>query len=527
MSVKNIEEFLKDQNETIKDLYESVLTNHWMAATTGDKKWSEQHEKALNTYYSHFSGKELMDQVLYFRGAQGLEYKQQRQLDDIYRKMLKNQLSAESLGKTLELEKEISQTFTAFRPILQGNEVTNNEINDILKNSHDLVQREEAWLASKQISKKIEAQVLQLVHKRNEDARVLGYDNFYQMSMETQELDINNVFQILEDLKEQSDAPFEKLKQEIDEELAKKWGISVGDIRPWHYTDPFFQEAPAVQGIDIDSYFKGKNVVEMANQTFQAIGLDIEDVLKRSDLYPRVNKNPFGFCSDINREGDVRILVNLDKSLFWCTALLHELGHAVYFKNIDRQLPFVLRFHSHTLTTEAVALFFGRMSKMDRWQKRFLGLKPSQLEEMKPFANKMLQRQMLVSARWIITFSTFERKLYENPNQNLNQLWWKLVQDIQFMNPPEQTHFPDWAAKMHFSLAPASYQDYLLGELTASQLHCFIEKNISNDLFTEEVGSYLVHEFIRPGASLHWNEKIKRATGEYLNPRYFIKQFLS
>ncbi|MEB1809165.1 MAG: M3 family metallopeptidase [Bacillaceae bacterium] len=525
MSGMDIEEFLNHQNETIKDLYQSVLTNHWMAATTGEKKWSEQHEKALNTYYSHFASKDLMDQLSNFQSTQDLDYKQQRQLDDIYRKTIKNQLSSETLAKTVALEKEISQTFTSFRPNVKGKELTNNDINDILKNSCDLVQRKEAWLASKQISKKIEAQVLQLVHKRNEDARALGYDNFYQMSMETQELDINNVFQILEDLKEQSDAPFEKLKQEIDEELAKKWGISAGDIRPWHYTDPFFQEAPAVQGIDIDSYFKGKNVVEMANQTFHAMGLDIEDVLKRSDLYPREHKNPFGFCSDINREGDVRILVNLDESIFWCTALLHELGHAVYFKNIDCQLPFILRFHSHTLTTEAIALLFGRMSKMDSWQKRFLDLQPNQLEELSPFANKMLQRQMLVSARWIITFSTFERELYENPNQNLNQLWWKLVKDIQFMHPPEATHFPDWAAKMHFSLAPASYQDYLLGELTASQLHCFIEKNISKELFTEEVGSYLIREFIRPGASLHWNEKIKQATGEYLNTRYFINQF--
>ncbi|WP_216827601.1 gluzincin family metallopeptidase [Alkalihalobacterium elongatum] len=525
MSVKTIEAFLNNQNETIKDLYQSVLTNHWMAATTGDQKWSEQHEKALNTYFSHFASKELMDQVSTFRSTQRLKNKQQRQLDDIYRKMIKNQLGPESQAKTLELEKEISQTFTTFRPNIHGKEVTNNEIKDILKTSSDLNQRKEAWFASKQIGKKIEAKVLRLIQKRNEDARALGFDNFYQMSYETQELDINDVFHILEGLKEQSDGPFQVIKHEMDEELAKKWGVSTSDIRPWHYTDPFFQEAPPVQGLDIDTYFLGKNIKDIANQTFQSMGLEIEDVLNRSDLYPRDNKNPFGFCSDINREGDVRILVNLDESLFWCTALLHELGHAVYFKNIDRKLPFILRFHSHTLTTEAIALFFGRMSKMGSWQKRFLTLKSNQLEELKPFTNKMLQRQMLVSARWIITFSFFERELYENPNQNLNQLWWKLVQDIQFMHPPEQNHFPDWAAKMHFSLAPASYQDYLLGELTASQLHCFIEKNISNDLFTEEVGSYLIREFINPGASLHWNEKIKKATGEYLNPRYFIKQF--
>ena len=143
-----------------------------------------------------------------------------------------------------------------------------------------------------------------------------------------------------------------------------------------------------------------------------------------------------------------------------------------------------------------------------------------------PAIEKMLQRQMLVSARWMMTFSFFERELYENPDQDLNRLWWDLVKDIQYIHLPENTSYPDWASKMHFSLAPATYQDYLLGELMASQLQHYIETNIFSDLFRPEVGTFLKDDFFRYGASLQWNEKIKMATGDYLNPVYFIKQFL-
>ena len=521
-----IDDFLIEQNEKIKSLYKPVTLSNWMAATTGEKEWSEKHEKALSEYFANFSNPDVFKKLIALREEEHLNPIQRRQLDDLYNKMIKNQIDQSETAKTLELEKDISQIFNTYRPVLDDKEVINNGLLDILKNSQNNEERKNAWLASKQVGKKIEKKLLELVHKRNKDAQALGFDNFFQMSYATQELDIDFVFDTFQHLKNLSDEPFRKIKAEIDQERAEKLNVKVEELRPWHYVDPFFQEAPPVSGIDLDVFYKGKDLENIVSQTFQLMGLEMEDILQGSDLYPRKDKNPFGFCTNIDRNGDIRVLVNLDESVFWTTALLHEFGHAAYFKYIDRSLPFILRFHSHSLTTEAIALFFGRMNKTLAWQLRFLGLKEEQLEEAIPAIQKMLQRQMLVSARWMMTFTFFERELYENPNQDLNNLWWKLVQEIQFVHPPEDTSYPDWAAKMHFSLAPATYQDYLLGELTASQLHNYIEKHISSDLFKPEVGSYLIESFFKHGSSLHWNEKIKSATGEYLNPEYFIKQFL-
>lgn len=525
MSAQTVNDFLDEQNKKMEALYKPVLINNWMAATTGEKAWSEKHEKSLSEYFANFSDPEAFQKVSSFREEENLHSIQSRQLEDLNNKMIKNQLDKSEIAKTLELEKSISHVFNSFRPTFEGKEVTNNDLLNVLKNSNQNEQRKNAWLASKQVGKKIEKNLLRLVHKRNKDAKALGYDNFYQMSFSTQELDLNNVFDTLQELKALSDEPFRKIKAEIDEERAKKLDIQVEDIRPWHYVDPFFQEAPPVSGIDLDIFYKGKDLENIVMNTFRSMEIEIEDILHNSDLYPRKNKNPFGFCTNIDRKGDIRVLVNLDESVFWSTALLHELGHAAYFKYIDENLPFILRFHSHSLTTEAVALFFGRMNKTLDWQKRFLGLEEKQLENTIPAINKMLQRQMLVSARWMMTFSFFERELYENPDQDLNKLWWEMVQKIQFINPPEDTSYPDWASKMHFSLAPATYQDYLLGELTASQLQNYIVTNISSELYKPEVGKYLIESFFKNGASLHWNEKIKRATGEYLNSVYFVKQF--
>lgn len=524
--MKSIDEFLQAQNNRMENLYKPVLFNHWMAKTTGEKEWGLKHEKALGEYFANFADTEAYNQVKAYRGIPNLTLHQSRQLDDLYNKMVKNQLDKEDSKKTLELESEISAVFNTYRPIFEGKKVANNDLLNILKNSTDENQRKEAWLASKQVGKEIEKNLLKLVHKRNEDARQLGFENYFELSFHTQELDLKTVFDIFQQLKELSDEPFRKIKTEIDRERSEELDISQENLRPWHYVDPFFQEAPSVSGADLDSFYKDKNLEQIAVSTFKSMGLDISDILEKSDLYPRENKNPFGFCTNVDRKGDVRILVNLDESSFWTTALLHEFGHAVYFKYIKRELPFILRFHSHSLTTEAIALFFGRMTKTLTWQKRFLGVEDEKQDTLAPAINKMLQRQMLVAARWIITFSFFEKALYEDPDQDLNQMWWKLVKEIQYINPPEETSYPDWAAKMHFSLAPASYQDYLLGELTASQLEHFISSNISTDLFTPAVGDYLKDNFFSDGAMLHWNDKILKATGERLNPSYFVKEFI-
>jgi len=68
-------------------------------------------------------------------------------------------------------------------------------------------------------------------------------------------------------------------------------------------------------------------------------------------------KNPHAFTISIDREFDVRVLENIRANVKWLETTLHEYGHAVYDKYIDKSLPFILREPSHIFTTEAVAMF--------------------------------------------------------------------------------------------------------------------------------------------------------------------------
>src|SRR4029077_10097072 len=85
------------------------------------------------------------------------------------------------------------------------------------------------------------------------------------------------------------------------------------------------------------------------------------------DLYGRDGKNQHAFCIDIDREGDIRVLCNVEPSERWMDTMLHEFGHGAYNQGVDGGLPWLLRDAAHALTTEGVAMLFGRLVRDPDW----------------------------------------------------------------------------------------------------------------------------------------------------------------
>ena len=71
---------------------------------------------------------------------------------------------------------------------------------------------------------------------------------------------------------------------------------------------------PAVFGTNLDTVFAKyaqEDISRLCREFYAGIGLPIDDVLERSDLYEKPGKSPHAFCTDIDREGDVRVLANI------------------------------------------------------------------------------------------------------------------------------------------------------------------------------------------------------------------------
>jgi peptidyl-dipeptidase A len=184
--------------------------------------------------------------------------------------------------------------------------------------------------------------------------------------------------------------------------------------------------------------------------------------------------------------------------------------------------------------TEAVAMFFGRLSRSADWLRKMVGVPENQLQKVVGVSQKALQLQQMIFSRWAQVMVNFERALYANPEQDLDALWWNLVEKFQLVKPVEGRKAPDWATKIHICTAPVYYHNYMLGELLASQMRHFLVKNVLNMPVQSdvgfagmpEVGHYFRNRLFAPGAQFPWSELIQKITGEPLTPKYFVGQFV-
>jgi len=179
-------------------------------------------------------------------------------------------------------------------------------------------------------------------------------------------------------------------------------------------------------------------------------------------------------------------------------------------------------------------MLMGNFASNPYWIGEILEIPRSRINRVAEDCLKTLRLETLVFSRWAQVMYRFERAMYANPDQDLNKLWWDLVEKYQMINRPAGRNYPDWAAKIHVALYPAYYHNYLMGNILSSQLYYYIGKEVlkSEDITEQtfydkkEVGTYLVEKVFKPGALYHWNDMIANATHEKLTAKYYALQFV-
>jgi peptidyl-dipeptidase A len=470
--------------------------------------------------------------------------KDRKQIDDplvaraihvLYLVYLEKQVDTKLLEKMVEKANRIEQKFNVFRARVDGKDLTDNDVRKVLKESQQSDRLRAVWEASKAVGSEVSGDLRELVRLRNKAAAQLGFKSYHDLQLHLNEQDGKQVLALFDELDELTREPFRAAKADIDARLGRRYGFEVGELQPWHYHDPFFQEVPAVLGSDLDAPFEKADLPGMCRSFYAGIGLPVDRVLARSDLYEKRGKCQHAFCTDIDRAGDVRVLANLQPNNQWASTLLHELGHSVYSTNTDNiphTLPYPVRMESHILTTEGVAMMFERLSK----RSAFLVKMDLPVKDTRAFDEagaRALRYRLLIFSRWCQVMLRFEKAMYENPDQDLNKLWWDLVEKYQGLKRPADRNAPDYASKVHIVVAPVYYHNYMMGELFASQLHHAIAREVYKDadpasviyVDNKAVGDFMRKRVFAPGRSLSWNELTRHATGQPLKAKAFAADF--
>jgi len=532
---KDLTAFIDSLESKAKPVESGAALAYFNAAVTGkDEEYNKSSE--LNIQLSKiYADKASFARIKAFKeSGKIMDSILNRQMNVLYNTLLANQADESKMEALIKAQTRLEQKYSTFRAVVDGKKVTDNDIEGVLKKSSNSRELQKYWLASKQIGDTVAPEVIRLVKMRNEIARELGFANYHDMSLRLSDQDPEQIARLFDELDSLTRDTFKGLKAEIDAVLAKKCNVQPKDLMPWHFQNRFFQEAPSVYNINLDTYFEDRDVVQLTKDYYDGIGLDVTTILEKSDLFEKEGKYQHAFCTHIDRSGDVRVVCNVKNNSQWMGTMLHELGHGVYDKNIDMSLPYFLRTPAHTFTTEAIAMIFGRLASNPLWLRDNAGISSEEADRISRDVRNNLRLEQLTFSRWSQVMFRFEKSMYADPDQDLNKLWWDLAEKYQLLRKPEGRNNADWASKIHIASYPCYYHNYQLGELLASQLQVYINKNILGtgeyDLVSfsknPEIGNYLLRSVFAPGSKYQWNDMIRRATGEELTAKYYSGEFI-
>ncbi len=521
------EAFLKGHLETVIPLEKELSLASWEAARTGSAEAEERVqalEIAHQTVFANPDDYALLKSLDTSSFGDPPLARQHKLLLDAY---TGSQIDREAIEKMAALETKLRTAYNTHRGEVRGEKVPDGEIKRILHESDDSDLRREAWEASKSIGPLVRDTILEVVHLRNANARKLGFPDYYTMRIALDDLEVERVYAILDELEKASDGPWDRVKADLDAGLAERFGVAVEDLRPWHYQDPFFQEAPP-SAADLDAFYAGQDMEAAALSFFGEMGLPADKILARSDLFEREGKNQHAFCTDIDHSGDVRTLCNLRPNAQSMGTLCHELGHAVYSEGYDFSLPWMLRRSAHGLMTEAIAISMEFFPRKGEWLARYVDADPARAAEAETMSARSQAVADLVITRWFLVMCHFERALYANPEQDLDTLWWDTVERFQKVRRPDGRAMPDWATKIHIALYPVYYHLYPLGAAVASMLRHTMRQSYpmaAEGLGDPAFGAYLREDIFFHGAQYPWEQLLEKAAGEPLTTRYWAEEW--
>jgi len=524
MQTHPFQKFLQEFVPTVARKSKQLNQALWILETTGSTDAADLKGDLDAELRLCFHDKETYQRLLKWDADPALKDPLlKRQLNVLIRTFKQNQIPKELVEKIAQKEALLSQAYASYRPVLNGQAISENDVREILQREPDVAKRKRAWESSKNIGELLAPQILELVRLRNEAAHHLGYPDYFQMQLDLQEVDAEWLLKTLNDLGKKSDGAYEEILGEINQALAKRFGVQESKLGPWAWSDPFCQEDPLGSG-ELDQLVNGVDIAGVSTTFYKRLGIDVAAVLQRSDMTERPGKNQHAFCIHIDREGDVRTLNNVKASIKWLETVLHELGHAIYELGFDEQLPWLLREPPHMISTEAMALIAGRQAYKHESLERLVGSKQTALLKK---ADHSLKRRQLIFSRWVLVMSAFESELYSKPSQDLNALWWSLVGQCQKISPPKKrVQKCDWACKYHMGLAPVYYFSYLLGEMFASEIQEALEKECGTKaLGSAAAGKFLQEKLFRPGNRMSWSDLVLHVTGKPLTGEAWLKEF--
>ena len=207
-------------------LYKESAIASWNANITGTAEDYSKSEKASFEYAKIFTDSIAFEELKTIKESQAMKDPLLiRQLELLYNSYLGGQVDTALIAQQISMETEISKKYANFRVTLNGKQISDNEVENILKTSTNSSDLKTAWEGSKLIGPVVAADVIKLVKHRNTIARKIGFSNYHEMSLKLSGQDPQEVTKLFDELDNLTRDNFARLKGDIDTYFAKRYKI--------------------------------------------------------------------------------------------------------------------------------------------------------------------------------------------------------------------------------------------------------------------------------------------------------------
>ena len=489
---------------------------------------------------------------------------QSAQIDDLTRRQLDKILLAASqypgtipgvVNQRIEQEAKQSAVLDSFEFCAERRgekclkPITANEIDNTLRSSRDIRERQHVWEVSKQVGPALKPGLIELRNLRNQVAQEMGYDSFFALQVADYGMAVPEMMQLMEQFQQELKPLYEQVHCWAKYKLAERYGQPPPKRIPAHWIGNRWAQAwPGLtEAADLDPLFADKEpewIVEQGERFYTSLDMPAlpKSFWEKSDLYQlppgdKRNKNTHASAWHLDLEQDVRSLMSVEPNYRWFQTSHHELGHIYYFlAYTNPKVPLTLREGANRAFHEAVGDLIGIAARQPAYLRQ-IGLLPEdrEIDQTQWLLDEALNEAVAFIPFSAGTMSFFEHDLYEenlSPDE-FNKRWWEYVGRFQGVEPPEARgeEFCDGCTKTHISDDPAQYYDYAMAFVLKYQLHTYIAKNIlkqdphdCNYYGNKEVGKFL-WELLSLGATRDWREVILEKTGEEVSTRAMLEYF--
>ena len=406
--------------------------------------------------------------------------------------------------------------------------VRTNENEEVRRSAHKAFLDLEQWL--------LDIGFLELVKRRNQFARSLGFKTFFDYSVvKTEQMTTEKLFSILDDFEARTrdghQASLSNLaKQKGDKALAAHNFIFsfAGDVMR-----------------ELDPYVPFSKSLRRWVESFGRLNIDYSGAELTLDLLDRKGKFPNGFChgpvpSFYDQGTWVSAKVNftsnakpdqIGSGYDGINTLFHEGGHAAHFANVKMNAPcFSQEFAPTSMAyAETQSMFCDSLLTDADWLKQYAfnadgeavtdEIIKAMIDSKQPFK--------AYAERSILVVPYFERALYELSDDELSpERVTKLARDTEKRILGLECSPRPLMAIPHLMSdeAACAYQGYLLAHMAVYQTRAYFTEKFGYLTDNPKIGPLLAQHYWHAGNSVNHNDTIKALTGEGFNAKYLADE---